>query len=136
MKMFRWLIKVLPFLYMGVIWVLSSNPADAFVKFSFADSLIKESLHLVEFAILYVLFMLFFAIDGKLTKKTNWLAAVVAALYGLADEIHQSFVPYRSATVIDFIKDITGITVCFIIVYRGYFLGENRVGRWLNHLKR
>lgn len=116
--------------------MLSSNPADAFVKFSFADSLIKESLHLVEFAILYVLFVLFFAIDGQLTKKTNWVAAVVAALYGLADEIHQSFVPYRSATVIDFIKDITGITICFFIVYRGYFLGKNRVGHWLDHLKR
>lgn len=134
MKIFRWVLKVIPFLYMGLIWFLSSKPADAYVRFSYADSLIKESMHLIEFAILYVLFVLFLAVDGKLTKKANWISAVVACLYGLTDEIHQFFVPYRSCTVIDLIKDVTGVTVCFIIVYRGYFLHKNRVGSWLTRL--
>lgn len=134
MKLFRWAFSIAPFLYMGLIWLLSSKPSDAYVRFSFADSIIKESLHLVEFAILYVLFVLFFAAHGKLTKKANVFSAIVSCLYGLTDEIHQSFVPYRSATIIDLVKDVIGVTVCYIIVYRGYFLQKNRVGRLLERL--
>ncbi len=135
MKLVRWALTIAPFLYMGLIWLLSSKPSDAYIRFSFADSMIKESLHLVEFAILYVLLVLFFAAHGKLTNRANVFSAIVACLYGLTDEIHQSFVPYRSATVIDLVKDVIGVTVCYIIIYRGYFLQKNWVGRLLDKLQ-
>jgi VanZ family protein len=126
----KWGIRLLPFLYMVVIWILSSLPSNAVVELpdSSLDRMIKESLHLVEFAILYVLFVAALLTTGKFSKRLSILCAVAASLYGLLDEFHQSFVPYRSATVIDLVKDVTGVLVAFYFVQRGYRKhGFNRV---------
>lgn len=121
MKKFLW---VLPLAYMALIWTLSSFPADEFVALTdlSLDRIIKESLHLVEFGILYLLFALALYGNGQLTNKTSLLFAIIACLYGALDEIHQSFVPYRSATWIDLVKDVIGVTVAYYGVNRLYFL--------------
>jgi VanZ family protein len=121
MKKFIW---ALPIAYMALIWTLSSFPADEFVALTdlSLDRIIKESLHLVEFGILYLLFALALYGNGQLTKKTSLLFAIIACLYGALDEIHQSFVPYRSATWIDLVKDVIGVTVAYYVVNRFYFL--------------
>ncbi|PMC37411.1 hypothetical protein CJ195_11690 [Bacillus sp. UMB0899] len=113
---------LLPFFYMAFIWTLSSFPADAIVdtQLSF-DALLKESLHLIEFAILYWLIAFAFMAHGKWTEKASMFAAIIAIFYGLTDEIHQSFVPARSATIIDFIKDTIGVAVSYWIAKRKFF---------------
>lgn len=40
--------------------------------------------------------------------RTAALAILVAALWGLSDELHQAFVPGRSAEVADFVADSLG----------------------------
>lgn len=116
------IITILPFLYMALIWILSSHPADAIVNTPFSfDTLLKESLHLIEFAILYWLIGFAFIAHNKWSERASILAAMVAILYGLTDEIHQSFVPSRSATVIDFVKDTMGVVVSYIIVKLKFF---------------
>lgn len=120
------LISALPLLYMVLIWILSSNPADAIVNTPFSfDALLKESLHLIEFAILYWLIAFAFMAQNKWSEKASLLAAIISILYGLTDEIHQSFVPSRSATVIDFIKDTIGVTVSYYIARRKFFMGDS-----------
>jgi VanZ family protein len=123
----KWLLRVLPLLYMAVVWIQSSYSSDQFVKLSnsWLDNNIKESLHLIEFAILYVLLVLaFLTRRGGLTRRLNIVSAGIAALWGLTDEFHQSFVPYRSATLIDFVKDIIGISVCFYFISGALFKGK------------
>ncbi|MGM7721833.1 VanZ family protein [Metabacillus sp. Hm71] len=121
------LITILPFLYMALIWILSSNPADAIVKTPFSfDALLKESLHLIEFAILYWLLVFAFMAHHKWSERASLAAAIIAILYGLTDEIHQSFVPSRSATVIDFIKDTIGVTVSYLFAKKKYFSENNK----------
>ncbi|WP_223701078.1 VanZ family protein [Sutcliffiella deserti] len=128
--------KIAPFFYMALIWFLSSNPADAVIDTGFSwDGAFKESLHLIAFGILYVLFVLFFLVDGKLTMKMNILCAVLAISYGLVDEIHQSFVPERSATVIDFVKNTIGVLVAYYIIHQAYF-GKNRFQKIGDMLRR
>jgi len=131
LRVIKVIIKALPFAYMVFIWVLSSLPHNAVVEFSVADSLIKESLHLVEFAILYLFFVGYLLVDGKLTKKSNLIVALSSMLYGVVDEIHQYFVPYRSATLIDIIKDFTGVMVCYWIVVQSYFLQKSKLGNFM-----
>jgi VanZ family protein len=41
--------------------------------------------------------------------RTYGILAVIGILYGLSDEIHQSFVPNRTCTVSDFLADSTGV---------------------------
>ncbi|GLB59030.1 VanZ family protein [Cytobacillus sp. NCCP-133] len=124
--MFKWVIRILPFLYMGLIWTLSGLPHNAVVELpdSAVDRFIKESLHLVEFGILYVLLVLAALTAGKLSPAANILLAVFACFYGIVDEIHQSFVPYRSATLIDAVKDMTGVLLCWYLISRALFHGR------------
>ncbi|WP_010677172.1 VanZ family protein [Bacillus timonensis] len=133
----RFLLVIAPFLYMIFIFILSSLPSDAIVNTPFSwDQAFKESLHLIEFGILYGFWVLFFLIQGKFTRKTSILSAVLAIAYGFSDELHQYFVPYRSATVIDLVKDTIGVLVLFSIVKISYFGGKlPRLKRLLNRIE-
>jgi VanZ family protein len=117
---------------------MSSLPADHFVKLpdSHIDHTIKESLHLIEFAILYVLLVLaMLTRRGAFTPALNIACAVFAALYGISDEIHQSFYAYRSASWFDLVKDFTGICVCFYFIRGALFKGKfARLGRVLGRV--
>ncbi|MGR9048715.1 VanZ family protein [Halobacillus faecis] len=75
-----------------------------------------ESLHLVEFAFLYILIVLALHVHSRFTKATNLLAAIFASFYGLIDEVHQLFVDGRSFTVIDLIKDWVGVWISYTII--------------------
>ncbi|XQY91663.1 VanZ family protein [Metabacillus sp. HB246100] len=122
----KFLLTLAPLLYMGVIWTLSSFPADAIVETPFSfDDLLKESLHLIEFAILYWLIAFALKAHNKWSERASIFAAIIAILYGLTDEIHQSFVPERSATIIDFVKDTTGVLISYYVAKRIWFKREN-----------
>ncbi|MBA9027861.1 MULTISPECIES: VanZ family protein [Bacillaceae] len=122
-KSLKVLLTVLPFIYMGAIWYMSSQPDDLILDLpsSSVDHFIKEALHLVEFAILYMLFAAALAAHGKLTSTWSILAAILASLYGICDEIHQSFIPARSASLIDVIKDVIGVLAAYFHVRYHYF---------------
>lgn len=122
----RWTLRALPWAYMAVIWYLSSRPSDAVVRLGGHDQVIKEGLHLVEFGILYALWMLAFATRGRLKRGDVAAAMAIAIAYGFIDELHQAFVPWRSATLIDLIKDIAGVLV-FAAVQR-FWPGQCRRG--------
>ncbi|MGG3449024.1 VanZ family protein [Domibacillus aminovorans] len=131
--MIRLLSIAAPVVYMMAIWAMSGLPHDTIMDLpnNTVDQFLKESLHLVEFAILYVLIIYAFLANGKLTPFISLAAAIFASFYGLADEIHQAFIPYRSATLIDAIKDVTGIFIAFTIVKYMYFEKNSRIGRWM-----
>ena len=84
------------------------------------DGYIKESLHLVEFGLLYLFLALALLTMRELNGNINMILIVISSLYGLTDEIHQSFVPYRTATVIDLVKDCVGVLVASWILYSAY----------------
>mgnify|MGYP001409541708 CR=1 FL=1 len=114
----RWfcsfLIRVLPLVYALLIWHLSSLPQDAQIDTGLPwDRQIKESLHLVEFGILYLLLAAAAAAWGKDHHVWRAALAVLAGMYGLVDEWHQSYVPTRSASLFDFLKDSIGVYVCW-----------------------
>ena len=71
--MLKLIIRVLPFLYMAAVWVMSSMPADAVVELPKWDSIVKESLHLVEFGILYALLFLAALSFNGVSLKLNLL---------------------------------------------------------------
>ena len=72
-KAFRVIVTLLPLLYMIAIWVMSSLPDDVILDLpsSPVDRFIKEALHLVEFAILYMLLVAAFAANHRLTPRLS-----------------------------------------------------------------
>ena len=94
-------------LYSGIIFYVSSMPN---VKIPLPGMQFDKILHIVA----YVPFG-FLLVRGicntKLSVSRGMLLGIVllsSFLYGLSDEVHQSFVPGRSASIIDMIADTIG----------------------------
>jgi VanZ family protein len=123
MFLLKWFFRVLPAAYMVAIWIMSSMPANALVELPAlsVDHFIKESLHLVEFGILYVLLVLALLTTKNFTPTASIFCAIFAGMYGILDEIHQSFMPFRSATIIDGVKDWIGVGVSWYVVRTSFF---------------
>lgn len=45
-----------------------------------------------------------------------WLAVLLASLYGVSDELHQAFVPGRSADPADWLADTAGALAAVLLV--------------------
>ncbi|OGF47782.1 MAG: hypothetical protein A2452_09830 [Candidatus Firestonebacteria bacterium RIFOXYC2_FULL_39_67] len=95
----------------GIFYMSSrSNPPGAglFEFIPNSDKLV----HMTEYFILSSL--IYFALRKAHNIKTNKavLAAVlIASLYGMTDEYHQSFVPERSMDILDWAADIVGAII-------------------------
>jgi len=60
--------------------------------------------------------LLWWALRGAGVRRPLLWALVVAVLYGVSDEYHQSFVPNRHPDVIDLATDFAGAVVALLIV--------------------
>jgi VanZ family protein len=73
-------------------------------------ALIRKSAHVIEYFILGLL--LFRAFRGSSIGSWNWrwtlFAVIVVVLWAASDEFHQSFVPSRTASVVDVAIDTAG----------------------------
>lgn len=99
-------------IWMVIIFIGSSH--QNVVVSETHDNLIKNIAHIGEYAVLG--FLIFRALSNKeknsLWSKYIWLwALIVAILYGVSDEIHQIFVPTRTASIKDIFMDGVGASI-------------------------
>lgn len=83
---------------------------------SFGLAVVK-AYHMMEFAFLCLL--LYSALRMKWIQKPSqsiFVSAFVAALFGISDEWHQTFVPGRGGTWIDVLIDCCGISFVVLLV--------------------
>lgn len=97
--------------YMALIFYLSSlpHPDENLPKFLF-ERLGDKLLHLVEYAILSVLCYRAFrrAAGSFAARRAVVFTIMTVSLYGATDEVHQAFVPFRTASWLDWAADIAG----------------------------
>jgi len=104
----RWRAWWLPCLYMAGIFVLSSFHLDLTIDESvpFRD----KGIHFLEYAVLG--FLCANAARRSFPHRPAWrtfaVGAFVALAWGLGDELHQAFVPGRSAEILDWVADTLG----------------------------
>lgn len=96
--------RLLPFVWMGIIFYLSSIP-DLSLQGDLAslDFVLRKLGHISVFAVLMIFW--------KLNTKNTMVAAVLTLAYAMIDELHQSVVPGRNGTAIDVLIDCVGIFV-------------------------
>ncbi len=70
--------------------------------------------HLLAYGVLAVL--LWWALRGTGTRTPATWALLAAILYGATDELHQHFVPGRTATVEDLLVDLIGASLGLLLV--------------------
>lgn len=66
-------------------------------------------------------FLLYLTLSNSRNTSTRKyaiiLAILIGALYGVTDEIHQSFVPSRSASIMDLFADVIGVAFAQVIIF-------------------
>ncbi|MCW3134948.1 MAG: VanZ family protein [Methanophagales archaeon] len=72
--------------------------------------------------------------NSVLSKYAAPLSIFIGSIYGLSDEFHQSFVPYRSASMLDFLADFFGLLFSQILIF-SYF-GIKRIKRLRGGMER
>ncbi|WP_075981908.1 VanZ family protein [Bacillus massilinigeriensis] len=121
------IIGILPILYLGLIWVQSSHFDPSSIehfsntideKILFVIGAFFELAHLVEFGLLYLFILIAFRTLRILNQKSDNLAVIFALIYGILDEVHQIFVPFRSFSVTDLLKDFIGIFIVWLFVHK------------------
>ena len=94
MQIWKWIPALLT---MAAIFWFSSQPADELPVFSWADMIIKKSGHIIGYALLAFWYWYGLGMD----KNKRWLAWLLAIVYALTDEFHQTFVSGRNASLWD-----------------------------------
>lgn len=111
-KFLRWLPAVV---IMAIIFFLSSTPKAALPQFGWMDVIIKKAGHVCGYGLLTVAY--WYALGFE--RRCWWLAILLALIYAITDEFHQSFVPGRHATVIDVVAfDGVGASIGLILASR------------------
>jgi len=102
----RFVVRWLPFALACVgVWIVSSLPhvpVPSFLRFLHADKL----LHFLGYVVLGGSAL--FGAGTRPLVRNALLAWALVAIWGAADEWHQSFVPGREASAGDFVADVAG----------------------------
>lgn len=98
----------------GMIFYLSaqSHPEEQLPSFLLED-VSDKVLHAVEYAVLAVLCYRAFrwGVSGQVASHALLFAIVTASLYGMTDEAHQFFVPFRESSWQDWVADTAGAAI-------------------------
>jgi VanZ family protein len=90
--------------YCVLLVYLSHQPGDPdyVAPFEHWDKLV----HVIEYAVFAILLVL--ALSTVHEKRVPWIVLSLTLLFAISDEIHQSFVPFREASVGDILADLLG----------------------------
>jgi VanZ family protein len=98
-------------LYLAAIFVQSALPSSVYTA-SFPG--LDKLLHALAYGLLAALWcraLTVWPLEGRPAAAIAAAAAILAALYGLSDEIHQAFVPGRMADPWDWMADGFGAVI-------------------------
>ena len=103
--------KLLVYTPLVVYWIIlfgaTTLPAASMPSFGVVDKVN----HLLAYFILAILLFLTLLFQQKVPLSLNKAAAyalIICSLYGMLDEVHQIFIPGRSAEFLDFLADACG----------------------------
>ena len=98
---------------MAVIFGFSSIPSREIPNFGLWDLIVKKGAHMLGYGLLALAYWY----GLRFNKRSWWLALLLAVLYAITDEFHQSFVPGRHPSWVDaLIIDGSGATLMIFAV--------------------
>ncbi len=117
-----------PLLWMTLIFILSSQQRVSVSDITSVNFIFFKSLHIIEYAILFMLLFRALYKERKLpSHKALLYAMIIAIIYGVSDELHQMFVPTREGSPRDIVIDTIGIFCSFMYTK----LSLPKLKRWL-----
>lgn len=95
-----------PVAYMALIFFMSSRPVPELILPEIWN--IDKVIHFIEYGILGILWFRALNTNMDEAREITIAAFTITFIYGISDEIHQYFVPERSASIFDAIADGAG----------------------------
>lgn len=121
---------------MGVIFYFSSRVSVTVSEIFFIQFVFFKTLHILEYAVLYVLFYRSFR---NTVKAPDWQQRIntilFAIVYGMTDEIHQVFVPTREGRMRDIAIDASGILLAAYYLWKLLPKAPRRLRSWAKKLQ-
>jgi VanZ family protein len=113
-------------IWMALIFFVSAQSQLPTPEQRWLDILLEKSGHTLEYAVLAVLLVR--ALDPAQTGRWRafGVAVLIAWLYAISDEIHQMFVPGRSADWLDILFDWMGAMVATLLALALHVWARNR----------
>jgi len=94
------------------------------------DFLLKKTAHMVEYGILAGLIYRMFKIYKIEEQDSGVYAVVLAMMYGISDEFHQSMIPGRTARPYDVLFDTIGAAVAILLIWNILQNLPNKHKKW------
>lgn len=109
--LFKILVRIPALVITGISWYISSRQTFPSPDFTNSDKVV----HFICFGALAFCWTFWFSSSKWIQKRfiCSLFVFLITALYGMADEFHQSFVPGRDCSFFDWLADSAG-TVCAI----------------------
>ena len=108
-----------PLIWLALIFLASSQPGPTYPDLGALDFFAKKLAHFLIYAVLYILLFRAFATlrwAGQSARRPHLLPMLIAILYAISDEIHQTFVPSRDGTIRDVCIDSAGVLMAYLLV--------------------
>ena len=102
-----------------LIIYLSSLPSGTLPgNGSATEQVLSNLAHIPAFALITFLWLRAFMVKARQSKKALIYMVIIAGLcaFAVSDEIHQSYVPGRFASVTDFLLDVIGIVIGMVAI--------------------
>jgi VanZ family protein len=108
-------IRWLPAIFiMGLIFFFSSLPSTRIPYYGAFDIILKKGGHALGYGLLSLSY--YYALPGSLSRFYRWIIAfIMAILFALSDEYHQSFVQGRDSSIGDVAIDGLGAAVALFL---------------------
>jgi len=100
---------------MTVIFIASGTPGKEIPGFGVLDTILKKGAHMAGYALLAISYLYAIADSGMAKRRIIVMAIVLAGLYAVTDEFHQSFTPGRNPSVADVGIDAVGAIIGTLI---------------------
>ncbi len=117
-KIFKYWFPVL--FWALIIFSFSSFSTTSTSDIYWQDFIVKKTAHMVEYGILALL--LYRAFRGYKLNKTRAviLSILLAGIYGVSDEFHQSFTPGREPHIRDVAFDTIGASLAMLVIWKKF----------------
>jgi VanZ family protein len=114
--MIRRILLTLPsILIIGGIYYVSDQPNVELPDIDLWQ--LDKFLHIIAYFVLGCTLAL--TVEGNFRKSSSkakiWIILIIGALFAIADEFHQSYVPGRSSDIYDIIADLIGIGLSLLL---------------------
>lgn len=118
-----------------VIFYLSSLPTAPIAKVYWREFIIKKSAHVFEYAIYATLMYRALKESGVEKKEAGVYSIILAVIYGMSDEFHQSFTPGRDPRLRDVVFDTIGASLAIYAIWKLLPKAPKKLKTWAKRLQ-